>query len=926
VTLAGPPSQLIGREAELEVIRSVVERPAGEARLRIVGAPGSGKTALWQTALDGAHSLGWTVLAARPSQAEARLSFVGLMDLLGPIAEPSIAGLPPPQREAMMAALLRAAPVSVPGTGAIAVALLGVLRDLAARTGRLLLAIDDLQWLDQSSLSALEFALRRLQDAPIALAFTHRPDDRAATGLTSVMGPDRFHTIEVGPLSVAAVYQLIRLRAGRSLPRPQLLRVHEVSGGNPLYALELARALADHDDVIGPHDSLPVPTRLTDLLRDRLRRLPARTRAALLVAAAMPAPTVTAIRDALAPSAASSLGDDLQPAESAGVVEVVRGLVRFAHPLLASVIYEDAGAPARRHAHAALATCTAVREERARHLALASLGPDEAVAAALDETVDDLVGRGATDAASELADRSVALTPPGDPVAAARRAARAGSLAATVGDHAHARERLEVAVEGLPAGPERASVLLELADLAAPLVEGLTLCDRALQDAGEDPVLGSRIHRARGAIAYGLGRVELAEEEATLAVELAEAGDDPEVTGAAIGDLAHWTFCAGRGIRRELFERAIALNGSAGATSPRRHLAKVQMDDGRLAQARPMLEELLVAATRIGDLRSAAVHLLHLGELEVWAGNWQLAIEHAEESLLIRQHTNQPAAPLYVKAMALACLGRLDEAHEVGSTGLAEAERGGDLVAKMQNLHALGFAALSVGDYGTAQPLLARATELHRPRWRNEFGDNHCVPDDIEASLGLGDLDRARDLVAWMERVAAGTGRAWTKAMAARSRGLLLAAEGQLEGAERALAAALTQHERMEMPLARARTQLVAGTLLRRRRQRARAAEVLEAGRAAFEALGARVWVERTTAEIERLGVRSTAQRGLTPIEADIARLVASGLTNREIADRVFLSPKTVEANLSRIYRKLEVRSRAELVACLAAAGSVLAD
>jgi DNA-binding CsgD family transcriptional regulator/tetratricopeptide (TPR) repeat protein len=457
-------------------------------------------------------------------------------------------------------------------------------------------------------------------------------------------------------------------------------------------------------------------------------------------------------------------------------------------------------------------------------------------------------------------------------------------------------------------------------------VEGLTLCDRALQDAGDDPVLRSRVYRARGAIAYGLGLVEEAEKEATVAVELAEAGDDPEVTGAAIGDLAHWTFCAGRGIRRELFERAIGLNGSAGAWSPRRHLAKVLMDDGRLAEARPMLEELLATSVRIGDLRSAAVHLLHLGELEVWASNWQVAIEHAEESLLIRQHTNQPAAPLYVNAMASACLGRIDEAREVASTGLAEAERDGDLVAEMQNLHALGFAALSLGDYATAQPFLARATEQHRPRWQNEFGDNHCVPDDIEASLGIGNLDRARDLVAWMDRVAMATDRPWTRAMAARSHGLVLAAEGRLDEAQLALTDALGHHERMEMPFARGRTLLVSGALLRRRRQRAQAAEVLGEARATFEALGARAWVERAGGEIERLGVRSAAQRGLTPVEADIARLVADGLTNREIADRVFLSPKTVEANLSRIYRKLDLRSRAELVASVASAADARSD
>ncbi|HWP63383.1 MAG TPA: AAA family ATPase, partial [Candidatus Binatia bacterium] len=796
MTLRGPTHQLIGREAELEILRGVLADPAGALGVRIVGPAGSGKTTLLQAGVDLARGLGWTVLAARPSQAEARLSFVGLIDLLGPHAESSLEGLPLAQRGALEAALFRGEPASVPGFGVVAVALLGLLRDLAARTGRLLLAIDDLHWLDRPSLRALEFAVRRLEGAPVSVVFTHRPDDRSGAILTTAIAPHRLQSIEIGPLSVAAIYQLLRLRTGRSLPRPVLLRVHEVSAGNPLYALELATTLGDAHAVVGPHDPLPVPERLVDLVRHRLGRLPGRSRAILLLAAAMPAPTLAAIREAVGPSAAASFAADVEAAEAAGVVELVHGEVRFTHPLLASVVYEEAGAVARRRAHAVLAERATAHEERARHLALAALGPDEAVAAALDAAVDELAGRAATDAAAELADRAVALTPPDNAVRLARRAARAGTLAATVGDHLLARERLTFAAAMLPPGPERASVLLELADLASPLAEGLLLCDRALQDAGDTPVLQSRIHRARGAIAYGLGLVEEAEAAAAMAIELAEAGDDPEATGSALGDLAHWRFCAGRGIRRELFERAMALNGSSGAASPRRHLAKVLMDAGYLTEARPMLEQLLAESVRIGDLRSAAVHLLHLGELEVWAGNWQAAIDRAEESLSIRQHTNQPAAPLYVKAMALACLGRLDEARDVAAAGLDEAERGGDLVAAMQNLHALGFAALSVGDHTAAQPLLARATELHRPRWRNEFGDNHCVPDDVEASLGIGDLDRARDLVAWLERVATATERPWTRAMAARTRGLLLAAEGRLDEAAVAFTEALAHHDR----------------------------------------------------------------------------------------------------------------------------------
>lgn len=914
----GAPSQIVGRDAELDAVRAVLDGvPAGLAALFIEGEPGIGKTTIWQAAIEAGRSRGWTVLEARAAESEARLSFVGLMDLLGGIAEPETDLLPPPQRDALNGVMLRETTGSSHASGAVLVAVTAVLRGIAARSSRLVVAIDDLPWLDTASRKALEFALRRLGPLPVLLLASRRSGAGSTLGIESALGLERVDRLQVGPLSLGALYQLIRSRTGRSLPRPSLVRVHEVAAGNPLYALELAEALTDGGDATGPLGVMPIPPRLNVLLSKRLRRLPARTRRVLLAAAATSGPTIETLCLALAPSSAADVAADLAVAERAGVVVLDRGGVRFTHPLLASLLYNDAAAPERRRIHEGLVGVSVSPEERARHLALAALGPDEAVARALDAAAEDAARRGATDAALELAERAVTMTPPSEGSAFARRTVRSGSLAATVGDHTRARERLGTSVALLAPGSERAEVLLELAELANPLTQGLLLLDRAAEDAASDALISTRIHRARAAMAYALGRVADAEREAAVAVEVARGTNDAAALGPALGDLAHWTFCAGGGIRRDLFGQAVALDPSPSATSPRRHLAKVLMDDGNLAEARPMLEDLLAAAMRLGDLRSAATYLLHLGELEVWAGRWLVAIERADESLLIRQHTNQPAAPLYVKAMALACLGRIEESRELAATGLAEAERGSDLVGVLQNLHALGFAELSAGDDSAAQPLLARATDLHRPRWTNEYGDGHYVPDDIEASLAVGEFGRARELLHWMDTVGAATGRAWTLAMASRCRALLLAAEGDLDAAQASADKALVHHERMEMPFEHSRTLLVAGTILRRRKKRGLAADVLARARAGFEALGAEPWRLSASAEIDRLGTRTQAQHGLTPVEDEIARLVAEGLTNRQIADRVFLSPRTIEANVSRIFRKLDLRSRTELAAAM---------
>jgi DNA-binding CsgD family transcriptional regulator len=907
-SVAAAPST-VGRDAELASIDAFLEDPGRHLRgLLLEGEGGIGKSRLWQEAVRTAHRRGHRVLACRAAENEASIGFAGLIDLLGSLGDEVTADLPEAQRRALDAALMRGSSLAPAEPGAVAVSLVSVLRALA-RARSTVIAIDDLHWLDAPTRSALGFALRRLSTEPMAVLLTARAGSSAdALGLSLTR-------LVVPPLSLGATYQLVRDRLGVALARPALVRVHTASGGNPFFSLELTRAWLESGG-LSSVDHLPVPERLGDLLRQRLDDLPEETREVLLLTAAMVTPTVQAV----ARAAGRPVEEDIARGEKAGIVDSAGGTVRFTHPLLAATVYDAATAAERRVLHRELADRAQDPEERARHLALTSPEPNEELAAILDGAASRASRRGATDEAATFSQRALEFTPPEDQAAVFRRAMSAGTKWLAAGDRARARALFERAVADAPSGPGRAEALCLLAELSTPLGHGLALCDRALLDARTDGAVASRVHRTRGAIAYFLGDVSGAEHHAGLGVELAESSGDRRALGMAVAELAHWTYCGGGGVRRDLFERAVALDGTAGASSPRSHLAKVVKDDDRHDEARQLLTRLLDDAMETGDLYAASTHRFHLAELDVWAGNWLDAIGHAQESLQLRQHVDQPGAPLYVEAMARAYLGQVDEARRLAQEGLTDARRAEDVVFQMQNLHVLGFIALSLGDHEAAHVLLGEATDLMRPRWFREFGDCHVVPDEIEALVALGDLTRAEELTAWMTDVARATQRPWTATLGARSRAIVQAARNDLEGADATLEATLVAHERLPMPFELSRTLMVRGVVQRRMKRRAAARDSLEQALAGFDRLGARLWVARTRSEIARIGVRSGAQVDLTPVEQRIAGLVAEGRTNREIAARLSLSTKTVEANLSRSYRKLQVRSRAELVAKLAAA------
>ena len=456
--------QMVGRRQELATVEQFLLDDGGHpSALLIDGEAGIGKTRLWDEAVSRARASGCSVLVTRPAGAEVRLSFACLGDLLRDVAVEALPRLPTPQRRALEGALLLAEPLEAPDPRAVGVAVVEILRSLAI-TGRVVLAIDDLQWMDVPSGELLAFALRRLDGAAVRLLATVRSGTSSAVPfeLDRALGDEHLRQLPLGPLSLGALHELVRTRLGVTLPRATLVRVHETSAGNPLLALELVRELHRRGLELRPGDPLPLPGDAKVLLRERLARLPRRTRGLLLAAAAHPRPTVTLLEEAIGD--ADTAAADLERSLQAGVIELEGEHVRFTHPLLASLCYTDASPLQRRRVHARFAVIVDDPEGRARHVALAADGEDEDVARSLEEAAGRAVGRGATQAAAELWELATAFTPPerADERRRRRRATAESRLQA--GDLAGAVALLQQLVDETSAGADRAELLLLLAN------------------------------------------------------------------------------------------------------------------------------------------------------------------------------------------------------------------------------------------------------------------------------------------------------------------------------------------------------------------------------------------------------------------------------------------------------------------------------
>jgi DNA-binding CsgD family transcriptional regulator len=921
-TVAGRTAELVLLQAFLEDIRS------GPTALLLGGDAGVGKTTLWREGLDIARGRGYRVLACRSVESEAKLSFAALGDLVGEVVEWASSSIPGPQARALDVALLRVEPDGAPPDNrAVSLAVLGVLR-AASRDGPVVVAVDDAQWLDAPTSRVLEFALRRLDADLVGVLATARlgtDEGPVPLGLDRFLPEGRFRRLDVGPLTVDALGSALRARLGTGFLRPTLVRLHEMSGGNPFFAIEIARASA-RGDIPAKGQLLPVPHTLRDLVRGRVSALPADAQEALLVAAAVSSPTMDLVRAAIGSRKAAT---GLAKGVKAGVIEVDQGHIRFVHPLFGSTIFTEATSEHRQGLHRRLAGITIDPEERARHLALGTDGPDEVVAATLTEAARRAHARGAPDAAAELLEMAMRLTPADRPDELRERSLEAVNHHVAAGATARARAILEEAVDRAPPGPFRARVLRRLASVRAE--EGswkaaFPLFRRALDDAGQDPALRGSMEQGLGYAGLFLGDLATGAQHARAALELAEQVGDPAALAEALQFVAYVEFLLGKGPRWDLLERGIALEHQTnvlqlGNVLPSTTRAQLLAYTDQFDAARSALLGLLEHAQERGQEHPIPELLYHLAELECWAGDWDLAERHAQGAVEAAVQTGMSfyrTMALYATALVDAHRGRIESARAAAIEGLELAEAAAVSTARIQNLSVLGFVELSSGNPAGAHGYLGPAAELAVAMGIKEPGVFRFVPDGVEALVALGDMTAAKTLLDPFEEQGRRLDRAWALATGARCRGLLLAAMGEIEGALGAMASALEQHRRVPEPFALARTWFSQGQVQRRARLKREARESFERAQDIFRNLGAEVWAERAGREALRVGARARDRFALTATEERVASLVVLGNTNQQVADALFMSVNTVEWNLSKIYRKLGVRSRTELAARLA--------
>jgi len=774
-------------------------------------------------------------------------------------------------------------------------------------------AVDDLQWLDPASGLVLAFAWRRLRDEPVGLLLAKRAGERAAAGLAD----ERVRRLDVRPLSMGAVHRLLRERTGLILPRPALRRVHEVAAGNAFYALELGRALARLGAPLAAGEPLPVPGDLRELLRDRMVALPAGTGDALAAAAAVSQPTRQLLAQAGFDDAA------LQPALESHVLEEDAGGLRFAHPLLASAAYRELDEAERRALHRRLGDVAVDDEERARHLALAADGPDAEIAAALEAAAAQSRSRGACAAAAELCDQACRLTPDSDTGDLHRRTIAAALHHFDAGDPARSVELLDQAFAAASGGSERAEALAALSRIhrfQGDQPQAAVVARQALAEADA----GDGVHAEA---AQGLASTLFyLREELPEAVELASAaargatrsGDEAlEIESLCLQGLLECL--VGRTEAAATLRRAAEADRS---DSTRRVLATPAFNWAvfRLWTEGPDAADLLRACRSDvvlrGDESSAPMVLAQLALAEYLRGAWPEAATVAEEAHELALQTGQlpmQAYALSIRALVRASLGLEAEARADADQALALAGERGMAAARAHSRWALGLLELSLDRPSEAVRLLAPERARLVAGGVGEPGALRFIADEIEALVTLGSLDDAEVPVAWLDERARALDRAWARGAALRSRGLIQAARGERQKALASFEAALVEHTRVAIPFERARTLLHLGAAQRRSKRKSKARETLGEALAIFEELGADLWSRRARAELGSVGGRAASGDELTPAEARVAALVAEGLTNREVAAALFVSDHTVEFHLTRVYRKLGVRSRAEL-------------
>jgi DNA-binding CsgD family transcriptional regulator len=874
-------------------------RAGRSGALVVLGEPGIGKSALLDYAAR--RAAGTTVVRALGVESEAELEFSALLDVCRPLLH-RLPLLPRRQADALAGAL-GLGPAEAVDRLAIGAAILGLLTS-AAEQAPVLVLVDDAQWLDRSSADALLYAARRLEAERVAILFAVRQGDERrfeAPGVESMW---------LDGLAPDDAAELLASRTPVPVAPNVLEAIYAATRGNPLATVELPRCLTA-EQLSGREalvDPLPAGATLKRAFADRVAALPDPARTAILAAAVSPSGELEPVVAALA-----HLGVDgawLEPAEDAALLMIDGGRLVFRHPIVRSAVFHAAAPSERRAAHRALADALTGRhraDERAWHLAAASLGPDEEAADALADSARRARARSGYASAAAALERAARLTP----------------------EDGLRRERLHEAAEA--------------AWLAGRKETGIALVEEALGGC-EDPALRARLLHLRGHIERIAGNLTTGIDLLLEAADLAEPNDPAQaVVMLAEAVLASWHSGApARALAAGARARALAPeDGSAADFFAELALGQALFVNGRAGEGVPRLERMLRLLEERDELAADPVNLV-CGSIA--AGRLDRAtegLELAERAAALARERGAYASlnrALGSAGWHARRLGRWDEAYAYSSEALALARESGETTVVVHTLTHLATIEAARGDEDACEAHAAEAIQLARPlglgtEWAERalalldlgLGRVERVAERLEALDGEADLvetyyrlgARGRAEAAFERWLAFGarTSNAETGATAARAAGLLAGDKDY----EKHFRRALELHAAAEDAFGAARTRLCLGERLRRTGRRVDARRELRGALDAFEELGAEPWAERARAELRASGAklrRRLPHEGeeLTPQEHQIALHVAEGKRNKEVAAALLLSHKTVDFHLRRIYRKLDVRSRGELI------------
>ncbi|MBB4740954.1 DNA-binding CsgD family transcriptional regulator [Actinoplanes octamycinicus] len=896
---------LHGREALLAEIDARLAAGGGVA---LHGPPGIGKTALLDAVAEPATARGELVLRLRPARGERTLAWAGVADLIRQIPPGAVAALPPAARHSL-AALRQGRP---PRTGVPALArrlLLPALLAHCARTGPVLLVLDDVQWLDPESAELLAFAMRRRPGPRIRAITAERRPDPAGRRRAARLCPPPVTEMAVPPL---APDDLTAMLEARGLPCRTASRLHRASAGNPFLALALGSTGGD-----GPAwRPAPLPEIARDLARERLGCLSAEVNRTLLVAALATDPTVTLLLRAGRADAAR----ELRLAAAAGVVEMTGEAIRFTPPLIAQVLIDETPAAGRTQIHAALAAAALDPLDALRHRALRGARPDAATARRLADAADQCAARGADRTAAEFyllaADRCPHQLAAArlDWLVAAARTALTGGAPALAGRAAEA-----VIAADAPAG-HRVRARVVLIDLAGQaLGEMGEMFAAALAEAGDDPALLAPVRLRLTWQAMITGDPDRAAYEARSTAAIAHRVGDATSEAMALSSLAQIQRMRGEPQWQDSLARALMLPASPAPDwlhyGPHYIAARFALIDDRLDEARAELLRLLAVAEhdRIGEARVEV--LRSLSEVAARAGRCREALRYAHRAVQAAQEAGlSPGPTWYTAAVAELAGGSLAAAAGFAQRGIRASEQEGDNLYLRRHLHALGQARLRSGDTRTGVAALRRLRELEAEAGSADPMIVRWHADLATGLAALGEHVEAAETLAGARKAAERLGS--TPALAGyldRATAIVHSESGQADSAVELSTAAAALFEQLRQPVEQGHALLVAGGAERRRRRYAAARLLIGAALSIFMAADARPWAEETERALARTEGSLAPEQGLTSTELRIAGLVRDGASNREIATRLYLSVKTVEATLTRVYRKLGVRSRTQL-------------